>query len=247
MTIYLDSKKTARSFRNINLLPYIAVGALCFSVVSIVLNLVIVGLQVSLINKPSPTLVERNDGISMRVEPIGHLDRQPEAVKNFVAQKMVQLFDWRPYLTDPNLPGEPQLDPGVEIGSEQERITTKTWQAGFGLAAQIRIPYLQMIARLTPDSVFAPEEQQRAQGVLVIERIGQPEKIKANEWKISIVSKLLIFENGDNLGEPIPVNKHVFVRSVTQPILPPDPTPAQQAIAEARKAGMEIYALQDIQ
>jgi hypothetical protein len=57
----------------------------------------------------------------------------------------------------------------------------------------------------------------------------------------------VIFENGEAIAQAIPFNKTIFIRAVDTPPIPKGATALQQAAYLARKSGLEIYQIQDLQ
>ncbi|MHC5748497.1 MAG: hypothetical protein ACYTXT_42985, partial [Nostoc sp.] len=83
------------------------------------------------------TLVELSDGESIRVVPIGSLERSPQAITYFVGQTMSGLLSWNAlpkptddYKIDPTK--QLKLDPG--ISTSKAKITTSAWAWGFALS-----------------------------------------------------------------------------------------------------------------
>lgn len=233
------SKPTFNPSKNTNLLP-------AFVVASCVLQtLLVVGLAIALISSFShkpPTLVELADGSTVRTTPIDPADRDPESVRRFVGKTLRQFFDWRCPSANEQQSG---VECSVDIGLGRDtKLVLSSWQAGFALAENFRQPYLREIAKLIPASVFS--SGQKTQATLVVKHIGQPQKLALGEWKVPVVSNLVIFDNGDNLGKAIAVNKDVFVRSVDTPPLGKNASALDQTIYNARRDSMEIYAMQDL-
>ena len=229
-----------KASKNASLLPAFVVGS-CLMQAFLTIG-VVTSLAYSLSHKP-PTLVELADGSTIRVKPINPDERDSEAIRQFTGSKLKQLFDWR---CPPSTTGQqPQVECGVDIGlGADTKLTLNSWQAGFALAENFRQPYLREIASLTPPSVYS--SGQATQATLLIKHIGQPQKLSSGQWKVSLVSHLVIFDNGNNLGKAISVNKDVFVRSVDTPPLSANASALEQTIYNARKDGMEIYGMQDL-
>lgn len=77
----------------------------------------------------------------------------------FVTQALTQLFNWSGTLTGPE--GERVPDPGIGIDTPAgvKRITTASATASFALSEELRLPFLQKVAELTPTSVFSGQTQ----------------------------------------------------------------------------------------
>lgn len=196
-----------------------------------------------LANADTPTLVELSDGNSVRVTPIGSKERTPQAITNFVGRTMTGLLNWNalPKIDEELYPNKkPELDSGVQTGDK--KITTNTWAAGFALSEDFRVPFLRELSNLTPDSVFNGSTQ----SALIVRYLSPPKKIKEGEWEVSMVSNLIIFQNGNQVGKAISFNKSIFVRAIDNIPLPKNASILQQAPYQARKAGLEIFKIQDL-
>ncbi|MBD2438849.1 hypothetical protein H6G69_18855 [Nostoc sp. FACHB-110] len=161
---------------------------------------------------------------------------------NFVGRTMSNLMSWNAVpKSDENLdPRNLKLDPGVPVGDK--KLTTNTWGTGFALSEDFRASFLREIAGLTPSEVFTGETQ----SALLVRYISPPEKISLGQWRIDIVANLVIFKGKDQAGKAISFNKTVFVRAIDTLPLPNNPSAQMLAAYNARKAGMEIYRIQDL-
>ncbi|WP_242054730.1 hypothetical protein [Nostoc sp. FACHB-190] len=189
-----------------------------------------------------PTLVELQDGTPIRAIPIGAKERTNQAIMNFVGRTMMNLMSWNAVpKSDENLdPRNLKLDSGVQIGDK--KLTTNTWGAGFALSEDFRASFLREIAGLTPSDVFTGETQ----SALLVRYISPPEKISEGQWRTDMVANLVIFKGKDQAGKAISFNKTVFVRAIDTLPLPNNPSAQMLAAYNARKAGMEIYRIQDL-
>ena len=84
--------------------------------------------------------------------------------------------------------------------------------------------------------------------VFVPNYIGEPVSIpgKPGYWTINLVSTLVAFEAGEQLGEVIPNNKKIYIRAVIPPDYKEFTTPVAQIIANVRASGLEIYHITDL-
>jgi hypothetical protein len=98
----------------------------------------------------------------------------PSVIKDFVGTTLVGLMDWTGTLPPQNIAQAkaPLIDPGVPVGSK--KIATGTRDAAFALSEDFRVPFLQEIARLTPQSVF---RQGKLQSNLIVRLLSEPEVI----------------------------------------------------------------------
>lgn len=193
--------------------------------------------------------VQLSNGSTVEVEAVSATERSPEVIRSFVEQIYTGLHTWDGYLALDST-GERQPDPGVEIeGTEDNnrrgRISTNSFESSYGLSLELRKQMLPVLAGITPQSVF---EQKKAV-LFVPTYIGEPIAIpdKPGHWSVNLVSSLVALEDGQQLGNVIPLNKKLYVRSVTRPKYPAEfSNPVAEIIAEVRKAGLEIYSVHDL-
>ncbi|UKP01223.1 hypothetical protein [Nostoc sp. UHCC 0870] len=69
-----------------------------------------------------------------------------------------------------------KLDTGVQAGGN--KITRKTWETGFALSEDFRVPFLQELANLTPPDVFNGSTQ----SLLKINFLSEPKKTE--NWEM---------------------------------------------------------------
>lgn len=203
--------------------------------------------------KPPPSLVQLVDGRVVRVAPMESFDRTPETIKHFVGQTMALMFNWSgtlPPVSEPGQKNVPKSDPGVpikteSIGSGGDKVTTASWEASFALSESFRPEFLQKLATLTPRSIFSGGTQV----MLMVTHLSEPQQLQPGKWKTKMVANLLTFDQGDNTGKAIPFNKDVYVRSIDTPLLPlPNGVSSlHQTAYQIRQAGLEIYAIRDLQ
>lgn len=228
--------------KEINFTPLLSIGQTIILIFVFLISLANSG-RLGKIASTKPTLVELQDGTSIRAIPIGEKERSDQAIMNFVGRTMMNLMSWNalPKSSDENLdPRKLKLDTGVQIGDK--KLTTNTWGAGFALSEDFRASFLREIALLTPSDVFTGETQ----SALLVRYLSPPEKISEGKWRMDMVANLVIFKGKDQAGNAISFNKTVFVRAVDTPPLPNNPSVQVIAAYNARKAGMEIYRIQDL-
>jgi hypothetical protein len=191
------------------------------------------------------TLVELSDGESIRVIPLSSLERSPQAITHFVGQTMTGLLSWNAlpkptddYSQDPAK--QLKLDPG--ISTSKAKITTSAWASGFALSEDFRAPFLEEISNLTPPDVFNGSTQ----SILKVSLLSQPTRIKDGQWKVDMVAEIVIFQGSNLVGKPIAFNKTVFVRAIDTAAIPRFASDIQETAFRVRKAGLEIYKIQDL-
>ncbi|MEX0271576.1 hypothetical protein AB3R30_20860 [Leptolyngbyaceae cyanobacterium UHCC 1019] len=244
----LLSKK--RRFDSSDILPMFALGTLGLQILILFLTLAIATGTWAVARKPSPSMVQLDNGRSIAMEPVDHFSRTPVTVHQFVKNGLGMLFTWNAKLTSKNGAGATGQasrgslsDPGVQVG--RGRITTGTWQASFMVAEDFRNPFLQEVAKMTPNGVFS----NAAQSVLSFESVSDPKPVKPGIWQVDVVANLLIFDGANPQGRVIPFNKSVFVQAVepTSDPLPENSTPIQQAVYQAQQSGLRITEMRDLE
>ncbi|MHC5859921.1 hypothetical protein [Nostoc sp.] len=228
--------------KEINFTPLVSIGQAVILLLLLLINLTNSS-KLSKISNQKPTLVELQDGTSIRAIAVGEKDRTDQAIMDFAGRIMMNLMSWNavPKSSDSNLdPTKLKLDPGVQVSDK--KLTTNTWSAGFALSEDFRASFLREIAALTPSNVFNGDTQ----SALLVRHLSSPQKIEEGKWRLEMVANLVVFKGQDQLGKAISFNKTVFVRAVDTPPLPNNPSVAQIEAYRARKAGMEIYRIQDL-
>ncbi|WP_245246325.1 hypothetical protein [Nostoc sp. ATCC 53789] len=133
-----------------------------------------------------------------------------------------------------------KLDVGVQTGNS--KITTNVWATGFALSEDFRAEFLKEIGNLTPPDVF----NGTTQSILKISLLSEPKKVKSGKFQVDMVGEVIVFQGNNLVGEPIGFNKSVFVKVIDTPTLPQISSEFQQTAYRARKAGLEIYKIQDL-
>jgi hypothetical protein len=228
--------------KEINYTPILIISNTALLILLFLITIVDSGRLGKLANAKSPTLVELNDGTSVRVGQIGHNDRTKQAITDFVGKSMMGLLSWNalPKADDTDPTKKPVLDSGVQAGDK--KITTGAWASGFSLSEDFRGPFLQELGQLTPQNVF----NGGSQSALIVRNISEPRQVGEGKWRVDMVANLVIFSQGDLVGKAISFNKTIFVRAVDTPPLPNNASDIQLATYRARKAGLEIFKIQDL-
>lgn len=231
--------------------PYLVLfllGTLSLQVLGLLLLLLLYGSYARLSRKAPPTLVQLVDGTAIKTAPLDAPDRSPETIRTFVAQTLAMLLNWSGKLP-PQTTAEaqtPKPDPGMPVDalrSRDRRVATAAWQASFALSETFRAEFLKKLAELTPAGIFNGESQV----AWVPVEISNPEKVAEGRWKIRVVANLVIFNKQDSVGQAISFNKEVFVQAIDTPNPPQDTTHLAKAIYAIRQAGLEIYAIRDLE
>lgn len=202
--------------------------------------------QLSQLKSTNPTLVELNDGSSIRVSKIGDKNRSTKALANFVGSQMVALLSWNTFpkvLENTKQNNKLELDKGVEIGDKGKKVTTDTWISSFALSEDFRSDFLKELTELIPEEIFTGN----VQSALIVRNISEPLKLREGEWSLDLVANLVFFTHPNQTHKAIKFNKKIFIRAVDTPELPENPSKAQQIAYKVRKAGMEIFKIQDLE
>jgi len=228
-----------------SLIPAFVVASVGIQIILLLITCVQLGKMNIIASTKTPTLVELVDGTSARVKPTAYNERTPQSISVFVGRTMTGLLSWNTVLKtlpdgeDPA--NKQQVDPGVQLG--ERKVTTATWQAGFGLSEDFRQPFLKEISNLTPQDVF----NGKTQSLLIVRHLSEPQQLRAGRWKQDLVANLVLFENGNQVGKGIAFDKTIFIRAVDTPLPPLNATETQLAAYRARKDGFEIFKIQDLE
>jgi hypothetical protein len=228
--------------------------------VSLLVGIINTFLYLGVANKPLQPFVQLTNGNAVAIKGMAENERDPEAIKSFVANTLGSMFSWTGYLPPQSVQeaNNPKPDLGVGVprkgksGSEsgEVRVPTIAWQSSFALSKDFQNPFLQQVAEMAQEFIAMKGSSTNPQSLLTIEHLGTPVKVEAGAWKVSMIATLKIIQQG-KLVKQVPFNKTVFVRAVTVPTVPPGiiAKNGERAIAELnaqiRAAGLEIYALRD--
>ena len=233
---------------NINLtrrdwLGFLVIGVLGLQAMLVLGLFLTYGSLSRLANKPAPSLVQLSDGRSVTVGAIQASERTPQTITNFVNSVFSLMFTWSGFLPPASDAQRQNLrpDPGVRI-SGGRRVPTTTFQAAFALSPDFRKEFLAEVAGLIPKGVFGGTTQV----VLEIQQISPSQKIADGKWKVQVVASLNVIQQSDALSQIIPFNKEVFLQAVEPPSYPLEPSGIEKAVYGVRSAGLEIYAIRDL-
>jgi hypothetical protein len=228
-------------------LALFAIGTFGLHIITFFVLLLLYGSYSQLSRKEPPSLVQLETGKSIKVAPIGSLERTPQVILHFVSDTMTLMMNWSGTLppTTVEEAAKPKPDPGIDIRSlsnGRSKVTSSAWQASHAFSEDFRKEFLQIVAEITPPGVF----KGTTQVVLVPLSLQPPIKIAEGKWKVKMVANLSIFDQRNNLGEVIPFNKEIFVQSVEAPEIPTTIYGLAAAIYQVRASGLEIYAIRDL-
>jgi hypothetical protein len=233
--------------RNTHYLPLFVLGSVGLQMVMLLLLFLQAGALSRLSHQEAPTLVQMQDGQPIRVAAMGSQERTPETIRRFVNDTLVLMFNWSGKLpaTTAKEASQPKSDPGlpIEVGRGKRKVTTASWQASFAFSEEFRQDFLKRVAELTPPGVFTGTTQM----VIVVDHVSDPAEVGDGRWKVNVVAHLYVFNETNALGQAIPFNREVFVEAVTAPAIPAGITPLEQAIYSIRQAGVQIYAIRELE
>lgn len=233
-----------------DVLPMFVMGTMILQVVVVFVLLLEGAWLARLSKKPAPSLVQMIDGQAIQVAPMAHLDRTPETIRRFVSDTMTLMFNWSGTLPPETVEEArlPKKDPGVPVKTAkgETKVATATWQASFALSETFRSDFVQKVAEMMPADVFGDSS---TQVLLVVRRVSDPEEVEEGKWKVDLVSNLIVFNRGDRMGKAIAFNKEIFLMAVDPPAQPlgENASPLEQVAYRVRQAGLEIYAIRDLQ
>ena len=202
-------------------------------------------------NKPVPSLVMLDDGKAIATKPVDRYYREPGVIVEFVKNIMTMAFTWDGYLPaeTPQDMRNPIADQGVSITHKKSGktylISTSTYEATSTFDPELREQFLQSIAESFPQSIFKGNKQAH----LIIKTINNPIPIegKKNAYSVTLVSSLIVFENGNTIGEAIDINRKIYLRAVEVPKKVESSNPFSRMVYKYRQAGLEIFDLEEFE
>lgn len=234
-----------------NKLAALVLGNSLLHIVVLLLTLLLGINTIRIANKPVPSLVMLDDGEAIATKPVDRYYREPQVIVEFVKNIMTLAFTWDGYLPaeTPQDVRNPVADKGVSIthktSGKTYLISTSTYEATSAFDPKLREQFLQEIAESFPQSIFKGNRQAH----LVIKYISNPIPIegKKNAYTVKLNSQLIVFENGNTIGEAIPINRKIYLRAVEVPKKVDNSTPFSQMIYKHRQAGLEIFDIEEFE
>ncbi|MBO3461135.1 hypothetical protein G7B40_024075 [Aetokthonos hydrillicola Thurmond2011] len=196
-----------------------------------------------------PTFVQLVDG--KQVTNINNLERDNEAIRQFVSKTMTSMFNWTGTLPPQTIEQvtNPTQDPGINITTPQgtRKVTTSSWVASFGLSEDFRKGFLAEVGNMTPPEVFSNIPSQAISGQLIIKRVYPPKPIEPGKWEVGIVANIIQKKRFEDKTIVTPFNKDLLVRAVDTFSYPNDTsTELQKAIYSVRSEKIEIYEMRNL-
>jgi hypothetical protein len=246
MTKLLQERKSA-----VNLLTIFTIFTFGLHFVTVIF-LLFQGLRIYEVTQRKPlTFVQVIDGKT--VPQTNTLEREPEAIRQFVSKTMAAMFDWSGRLPPATVEDvtNPKADAGILISTSQnltKRVSTSSWVTSFGLSEDFRQGFLALVADMTPPEVFSKNKNQALTAQLAIQRVYPPEKIAPGRWRVGMVANIVQVRRSDNKKLLTPFNKDFLVRAVDsfEHPLANSISPVQKAIYSVRDQKLEIYEVSDL-
>ncbi len=201
------------------------------------------------VRKP-PNFVQLIDG---KPADVSDVERDPEAIRQFVSKTMTLMFNWSGKLPPQSIEEatQAQADAGISIQTLRggsRKVSTTSWIASFALSEDFRKGFLSKIAEMTAPEVFYNKPSQNISGQLVIKRVYPPEKIGLGKWRVGMVADLIQKKQADNRTIITRFNKDLLVRAVDSFAYPQldNTTVLQKAIYSVRADQLEIYEIRNL-
>ncbi|RCJ22872.1 hypothetical protein A6770_29350 [Nostoc minutum NIES-26] len=228
----------------------ISLAGFSMATISLILQLLNYG-AINVLGRKQLALVQLSDGDTISAASVEPQERSNEVIKKFVSDTFIRMFNWDGLIKTFNDKGEPitKQDTGIEVGKLNSksniRVTTSSYDAAFALSERqnFRAAFLRKLASITPFGIFTGEQQ-----VSLIPRfISQPRQVRKGRWEIDFIGTLITFNRTDNAGLGIPFNKTVTVEAISTPqTIPNNTTELSKKIYAARRAGLEIIEIVDL-
>lgn len=201
--------------------------------------------------KQSPTFTQLVDGRPAPTAP-DNLERDPEAIRDFVSKMMELMFNWSGTLPPQNIEQATRLtlDSGIVVKTKggSRKVATSSWVASFAISEDFRGEFLAKIAEITPPEVFSTNLKQGIAAQLIIKRIDPPVKIEQGKWRVGMVADLVQVRRADSNRIITPFNKDFIVRAVDtfEYPLPNETTELQRAVYSIRAQKLEIMKIREL-
>lgn len=227
----------------------VVVALALLNAASLLLQVVNLGSTVSL-NRYTKgmTIVQLQDGTIIPAQPLGPSQYTNNTIKKFVSDSLVKLFNWDGLMQSTEN-GElvTKKDKGVEVEVKNKgliKIPTKARDAAFALSEKhdFRASFLRQLTEFVPPGLF----NGNAQVSLVPRYFSEPRKIGEGKWEVDAIATLVTFSRRDNAGKGIAFNKTIVVQKIDSPQSPPDTTDLAKTIYSARRSGLEIIEMYDL-
>lgn len=168
-----------------------------------------------LATKPSPDLVQQDNGVMARVRPLDHrTDSVPDQVVNFLEDRLPRAYTWSGLLVNPDDPtGLSYIrDPGVSVTStkgDDVLVPTPAYNEQFIFDEPIRAPTLRGIAQTIKEGavdkkIFANDPAQPSIAsiyrFILRGKIQYPIEVSTGRWKVRVAADIVLFSPSETLG-----------------------------------------------
>lgn len=165
--------------------------------------------------KPTPDLVQQDNGVMARVRPLDkRIDSKPDQVVNFLEDRLSRIFNWSGLLVDTSDPSGLKYvhDPGVEVSTAKGQsvlIPTTLYNEQFVFDEPIRIPMLSNIAQIIKDGnvdqgIFKNDPAHPSQATIyrfvLRGKIEYPQEVSTGRWKVRVSADIVRFSMTETLG-----------------------------------------------
>ena len=166
-------------------------------------------------SKPTPDLVQQDNGVMARVRPLDkRIDSKPDMVIRFLEDRLPRIYTWSGLLVDASDPSglKYMRDPGVEVGTTKAQtvlIPTTLYNEQFVFDEPIRVPMVKAIAQIIKDgnvdqelSKNDPEHSAKATLYRFVLRgkIEYPQEVSTGRWKVRVAADIVKFSGTNPLG-----------------------------------------------
>lgn len=173
-------------------------------------DLVIFGLLLFIVSKPTPVVVTRGTGEREALSFMTGTERSPELVKAFVISAMTDIHSWKNALPDKGM----APDPGISLKSGKI-IPTAVFRNSLYLESKFANSYREVLGELVSTSQLSNPSVQVACQILATDSLV---KLSDGKYQIRVIGNLIKFTPGIG-ADKIPFNKLVTMQAIP-PMLP---------------------------
>ena len=165
--------------------------------------------------KPTPDLVQQDNGVMARVRPLDkRVDSQTDQVIRFLEDRLPRIYTWTGLLVDASDPSGLKYvrDPGVEVSTTKGQtalIPTTLYNEQFVFDEPVRVPMMKAIAQIIKDgnvdqelSKNDPEHSAKATLYRFVLRgkIEYPQEVSTGRWRVRVAADIVKFSPTNPLG-----------------------------------------------
>jgi hypothetical protein len=168
-----------------------------------------------LATKPSPDLVQQDNGVMARVRPLDHrTDSVPDQVVSFLEDRLPRVYTWSGLIVNPDDPAGLSYikDSGVSIittKGDDVLIPTTLYNEQFIFDEPLRESMLKGIAQTIKDGavdkkIFANDPAQPSLSqiyrFILRGKIQYPIEVSTGRWKVRVAADIVLFSPSETLG-----------------------------------------------